>query len=44
MGSSSASAADLAARTAYRATSGTSYAYSATMHAAPVANRNIHES
>jgi len=44
MGSSSTTADDLAARAAYRAATGTSYAYSATMHAVPFHDRKIHES
>jgi hypothetical protein len=43
MGNSSSTAADVSARTAYRAASGTSYVYSSTMHAAPVADRKVHE-
>lgn len=44
MGHGSVSADELRARSAYRASSGTAYAYSAAMHAAPAHDRKIHES
>jgi len=43
MGTSYASAADLTSRAAYRAASGTRYAYSSTMDSAPIADRKVHE-
>lgn len=44
MGTSSSSAADYRARAAYRASSGTSFAYTSTMASTPVGARKIHES
>jgi hypothetical protein len=43
MGYGSTTSYDVGARTAYRARSGTSYAYSSTMHAAPHSARSAHE-
>lgn len=44
MGGSYASADDMSARHAYRAASGTSFAYTAKMHSTPVQSRTVHSS